>query len=101
MLSHIAEWAVAVLAGGVVAGLVVVAVGAAGGGCCTAGFAAAWRTPLQRPSDMPATMPSARLLGGGCGCRRAWCTICAGALTGPLKCGRPDDVAGDHLPAAG
>ena len=31
MLSHIAEWAVAVLAGGVVAGLVVVAAGAAGG----------------------------------------------------------------------
>jgi hypothetical protein len=30
MLSHIAEWAVAVLAGGVIAGLVVVAVGAAG-----------------------------------------------------------------------
>ena len=31
MLSHIAEWAVAVLAGGVIAGLVVVAAGAAGG----------------------------------------------------------------------
>jgi hypothetical protein len=31
MLSHIAEWAVAVLAGGVVAGLVVVAAGVAGG----------------------------------------------------------------------
>jgi hypothetical protein len=30
MLSHIAEWAVAVLAGGVVAGLVAVAAGAAG-----------------------------------------------------------------------
>jgi len=30
MLSHIAEWAVAVLAGGVIAGLVVVAAGAAG-----------------------------------------------------------------------
>ena len=42
MLSHIAEWTVAVLAGGVIAGLVVVAAGAAGGGCCTAGFAADW-----------------------------------------------------------
>ena len=31
MLSHIAEWAAAVLAAGVVAGLVVVAAGAAGG----------------------------------------------------------------------
>ena len=31
MLSHIAEWAVAVLAGGVIAGLVVVAAGAVGG----------------------------------------------------------------------
>jgi pilus assembly protein TadC len=30
MLSHIAEWAVAVLAGGVIAGLVVIAAGAAG-----------------------------------------------------------------------
>jgi hypothetical protein len=30
MLSHIAEWAVAVLAGGVIAGLVVLAAGAAG-----------------------------------------------------------------------
>ena len=31
MLSHIAEWAAAVLAGGLIAGLVVVAAGAAGG----------------------------------------------------------------------
>ena len=31
MLSHIAEWAVVVLAGGVIAGLVVVAAGAVGG----------------------------------------------------------------------
>ena len=45
MLSHIAEWTVAVLAGGAIAGLVVVAAGAAGGGCCTAGFAADWKAP--------------------------------------------------------
>ena len=45
MLSHIAKWAVAVLAGGVIAGLVMVAAGAAGGGCCTAGFAADWKAP--------------------------------------------------------
>src|SRR6516225_8345474 len=38
---------------------------------------------------MPSTVPPVWSPGGNSGCRRVWCTIFAGASTGPPKCGEP------------
>ena len=88
MLSHIAEWAVAVLAGGVIAGLVVVAAAAAGGWLLYR-----WVRRRLDAAVLVATYARHRaagaVAGGGCGCRRGWCTICAGASTGRPTCGEP------------